>query len=253
MLAVRWRTICFTVAATLVVVAVCVYAGYGRRRGYTRGGVVLLDSEWVDAIPAFGTAMSTDDLTRQIKWLRKHNAGKAASVSPHVAGGSASSLSPPSLSPSLSETPSALLPAASPSSAPSPSQATAAQQDFEEIKKDYDETTTNSGPSWLLKASEIIHEHAKPQELFLTTPEGAALAPANAAAVARMQSLVKDAYSAEANIIAAKTLAARQRMQRRLRSQLAVMAKRIMIKLSQTSDPKITPQMILSLEKALGG
>ena len=36
--------------------------------------VELLDKEWVDAIPAFGAAMSSDDLDRQMHWLHKHNA-----------------------------------------------------------------------------------------------------------------------------------------------------------------------------------
>lgn len=39
----------------------------------------LLDKEWVDAIPAFGSAMSSDDLNRQIHWLHMHNAAKKSS------------------------------------------------------------------------------------------------------------------------------------------------------------------------------
>ena len=42
-------------------------------------------------------------------------------------------------------------------------------------------------------------------------------------------------------------------MERRLRAQLGAMAKKIMLKLSTTSDPKITSRMMMYLEKALGG
>ena len=44
--------------------------------GEAGSSVELLDKKWVDAIPAFGSAMSSDDLSRQIHWLHKHNAAK---------------------------------------------------------------------------------------------------------------------------------------------------------------------------------
>jgi hypothetical protein len=69
----------------------------------------------------------------------------------------------------------------------------------------------------------------------------------NEAAVMRMKQLVGAAYSAEESVVAAKTEAARNRMERRLHAQLSVMAKTIMLKLSQTSDPKITPSMMVKM------
>ena len=97
----------------------------------------------------------------------------------------------------------------------------------------------------------MLQRHA--HTLELQTPDGAALVPANRAAVSRMKQIVTSAYSDEASVLAANTDAARRRMERRLRAQLGVMAKKIMIKLSEEPNPSITPDMMLHLERALGG
>jgi len=92
---------------------------------------ILAGRAWVDAIPAFGAAMSTDDLSRQIKWLRKHNAAKSTPS----ASDALSSL------PSLPPTRAPLVPPPAPalSSADSPSEA------------DGDNAAKDRGPSWLLQ------------------------------------------------------------------------------------------------------
>ena len=256
--------------------------------------------------------MSTDDLSRQIKWLRKHNAAKSTPS----ASDALSSL--PSLSPSLALLAPPPAPALSPADSPS--------------EADGDHAAKDRGPSWLLQvfcrsscrsscarghllgriywrrrdcprahgaracgqytcltanvltqASQVLQKHADQHQLYLTTPSGAALQPGcclcirptfpcmcasvsgkprsnrpcaeagNEAAVMRMKQLVNTAYNTEESVVAAKTEAARKRMERRLHAQLSVMAKNIMLKLSQTSDPKITPNMMIYLEKALGG
>jgi hypothetical protein len=130
---------------------------------------------------------------------------------------------------------------------------------------------------WVTQASQVLQKHADQHQLYLTTPSGAALQPGcclcirptfpcmcatvsgkpqcnrpcaeagNEAAVLRMKQLVGAAYSAEESVVAAKTEAARSRMERRLHAQLSVMAKTIMLKLSQTSDPKITPSMMVKM------
>jgi len=109
--------------------------------------------EWVDATPAFGAAMSSDDLTRQIHWLHKHNAAKHA-ASPK-----------PSVSPPLSAfDPSVISTSLSPSSL---------QPSFDEENGEGDggRDNANAGPSWLVKASQVLQKHA--HRLSLTTPSGA--------------------------------------------------------------------------------
>ncbi|EKX36638.1 hypothetical protein GUITHDRAFT_165684, partial [Guillardia theta CCMP2712] len=70
------RKVSLLLAATAVTCAVLVCVSV--RRGEDNEQEKL-DRQWVDAIPAFGTAMSTDDLSRQIHWLHKHNAAKGIS------------------------------------------------------------------------------------------------------------------------------------------------------------------------------
>ena len=178
---------------------------------------VLEDREWLDAIPAFGAAMSTDDLTRQIHWLRKHNA--AHPRAPPATGSGAGA-------------------AGGGDGAEAPGAGAGSGDD--------------EGPPWLLRASRVVQASASPQPLYLTTPDGAALQPANAAAVKSMRTVVADAYSDEAHVVAARTAAARARMERKLHAQLAVMAKKIMVKLSEKADAHLTVGALHHLVQALG-
>jgi hypothetical protein len=78
------RFVAVSVVAIAVALLLCKEVArkdVGVRLGWGGGGkaqssVELLDKKWVDAIPAFGSAMSSDDLSRQIHWLHKHNAAK---------------------------------------------------------------------------------------------------------------------------------------------------------------------------------
>ena len=179
--------------------------------------VRLEDRDWLDAIPAFGAAMSTDDLTRQIHWLRKHNAAHPRARPATGSGAGA---------------------AGGGDGAETPSAAAGSGDD--------------EGPPWLLRASRVVQASASPQPLYLTTPDGAALQPANAAAVKSMRTVVADAYSDEARVVAARTAAARARMERKLHAQLAVMAKKIMVKLSEKADAHLTAGALRHLVQALG-
>ena len=126
------RYVCASALCVLQVRHVCVLMNGVRGSDPPCRGIlgILAGRAWVDAIPAFGAAMSTDDLSRQIKWLRKHNAAKSTPS----ASDALSSL--PSLSPSVAP----LAPALELSPADPPSEA-----DGDHAK--------DRGPSWLLQVS----------------------------------------------------------------------------------------------------
>jgi len=128
-------------AAVGIVAVACLAALVGWIRGLEVGAspMTLLDREWVDAIPAFGAAMSTDDLTRQISWLHKHNAAKPSRSDDH----------PFSSSPPLPPPPPPPPPPLPPLS-PGPEAFRVAQ-------------THDSGPSWLTR---LVHN-------LLSTPTNA--------------------------------------------------------------------------------
>ena len=127
------RYVCASALCVLQVRHVCVLMNGVRGSDPPCRGIlgILAGRAWVDAIPAFGAAMSTDDLSRQIKWLRKHNAAKSTPS----ASDALSSL------PSLPPTRAPLVPPPAPalSSADSPSEA------------DGDNAAKDRGPSWLLQ------------------------------------------------------------------------------------------------------
>ncbi|KAJ1479595.1 hypothetical protein T484DRAFT_2860867 [Baffinella frigidus] len=157
-------SVCFVAAAISVIPASKWWSEQGR-------ATEMEDSAWVNAIPAFGSAMSADDLNRQIHWLHKHNA-----------------------------------------------------------------------------ANPDVHVH----KLDITLPNGEALQPQNRAALDSLQVLLKSAYSKQAGTTDRKVLRISARMRRALRSQVALIAKSMMIKISKTSDPTISPAMMRTLEKGMG-
>jgi hypothetical protein len=127
------RYVCACALCVLQVPHVCVLMNGVRGSDPPCRGIlgILTGRAWVDAIPAFGAAMSTDDLSRQIKWLRKHNAAKSTPS----ASDALSSL--PSLSPSLAPLAPPPAPALSPADYPS--------------EADGDHAAKDRGPSWLLQ------------------------------------------------------------------------------------------------------
>jgi len=115
--------------------------------------------EWVDATPAFGAAMSSDDLTRQIHWLHKHNAAKHA-ASPKL-----------SFSPPLSAFDPSVVSNWKEERRKFESSAVPNDGSQENGEGDGREDNANVGPSWLVKASQVLQKHA--HRLSLTTPSGA--------------------------------------------------------------------------------
>jgi hypothetical protein len=69
----------FAACALAVLAAVSLLGRSSPTPSRASAPVELEDSAWMNAVPAFGSAMSADDLQRQIHWLRKHNAAHPGS------------------------------------------------------------------------------------------------------------------------------------------------------------------------------